>query len=93
MLGHHLGVLLGLSCISWSGYQVHVSLPVNKFLDAGIFPSEMSLPNELLLKRELLGQMYPSFGRGLLPLFTLDWTQHRNLLTFKGGQITIQAKL
>jgi photosystem I P700 chlorophyll a apoprotein A1 len=85
MLGHHLGILLGLGCISWSGHQVHVSLPVNKFLDAGISPSEIPLPDELLFNRELMAQMYPSFGKGLLPLFTLDWAQYGDLLTFKGG--------
>ena len=33
---HHSFVLLGLGSISWSGHQVHVSLPVNRLLDSGV---------------------------------------------------------
>jgi photosystem I P700 chlorophyll a apoprotein A1 len=93
MLAHHLGILLGLGCLSWSGHQVHVSLPVNKFLDAGISPSEIPLPDELLFNRELLAQLYPSFGKGLLPLFTLDWAQYADLLTFRGGLNPVTGSL
>jgi photosystem I P700 chlorophyll a apoprotein A1 len=93
MLAHHLGVLLGLGCLSWSGHQVHISLPVNRFLDAGISPSEIPLPDELLFNRELLSQLYPSFGKGLLPLFTLDWAQYGDILTFKGGLNPVTGSL
>ncbi|TYI23124.1 hypothetical protein ES332_A06G142100v1 [Gossypium tomentosum] len=35
MLNHHLAGLLGLGSLSWAGHQVHVSLPINQFLNAG----------------------------------------------------------
>jgi hypothetical protein len=36
MLNHHLAGLLGLGSLAWAGHQIHVSLPVNKLLDAGV---------------------------------------------------------
>ena len=51
MMNHHLAGLLGLGCLSWSGHQIHISLPVNKLLDAGVAPQEIPLPHELLLTR------------------------------------------
>jgi photosystem I P700 chlorophyll a apoprotein A1 len=36
MLNHHLAGLLGLGSLSWVGHQVHVSLPINQFLNAGV---------------------------------------------------------
>jgi len=30
MMNHHLAGLLGLGCLSWSGHQIHISLPINK---------------------------------------------------------------
>ena len=85
MLNHHLSGLLGLGCLSWAGHQIHVSLPVNKLLDAGVAPQEIPLPHEFLLNRDLIAQLYPSFNKGLVPFFTLDWSQYSDFLTFKGG--------
>jgi hypothetical protein len=34
MLNHHLAGLLGLGSLGWAGHQIHISLPVNKLLDA-----------------------------------------------------------
>ena len=48
MLNHHLSGLLGLGCLSWAGHQIHVSLPINKLLDAGVAPQEIPLPHEFL---------------------------------------------
>ncbi|KAK8600893.1 hypothetical protein V6N13_059365 [Hibiscus sabdariffa] len=42
MLNHHLAGLLGLGSLSWAGHQVHVSLPINQFLNAGVDPKEWS---------------------------------------------------
>ena len=70
MMNHHLAGLLGLGCLSWSGHQIHISLPVNKLLDAGVAPQEIPLPHELLFNQELMCQLYPSFKKGLLPFFT-----------------------
>ena len=38
----------GLSCISWSAHQIHISLPANRFLDSGIDPVVMPCPQALL---------------------------------------------
>jgi len=85
MMNHHLAGLLGLGCLSWSAHQIHISLPINKLLDAGVSPNELPLPHEFLLNRELMSELYPSFNKGILPFFTLDWGQYADFLTFKGG--------
>nr|YP_010336945.1 photosystem I P700 chlorophyll a apoprotein A1 [Madagascaria erythrocladioides]QUE28979.1 PsaA [Madagascaria erythrocladioides]UNJ16530.1 photosystem I P700 chlorophyll a apoprotein A1 [Madagascaria erythrocladioides] len=85
MLNHHLAGLLGLGCLSWSGHQIHVSLPINKLLDAGVSPQEIPLPHDFLIKKELMTQLYPSFSKGVTPFFTLNWNEYADFLTFKGG--------
>ena len=85
MLNHHLSGLLGLGCLSWAGHQIHVSLPVNKLLDAGVAPQEIPLPHEFLVNRDLMAKLYPSFSKGLIPFFTLNWSEYSDFLTFKGG--------
>nr|YP_010336081.1 photosystem I P700 chlorophyll a apoprotein A1 [Tsunamia transpacifica]UNJ14487.1 photosystem I P700 chlorophyll a apoprotein A1 [Tsunamia transpacifica] len=85
MLNHHLAGLLGLGCLSWAGHQIHVSLPINKLLDAGVAPQEIPLPHELIFNRDLMAQLYPSFSKGLTPFFTLNWNEYADFLTFKGG--------
>jgi photosystem I P700 chlorophyll a apoprotein A1 len=85
MLNHHLTVLLGLGSLSWSGHQIHIALPINKLLDAGIAPQEIPLPHEFLINRDLMAQLYPSFGKGLTPFFTGNWGEYSDFLTFKGG--------
>ena len=54
MLNHHLAGLLGLGCLSWTGHQIHISLPINKLLDAGIAPQDVPLPHEFLFNQELM---------------------------------------
>jgi len=93
MMNHHLAGLLGLGCLSWSGHQIHISLPINKLLDAGVAPQEIPLPHELLFNQELMSQLYPSFGKGLLPFFTLNWSEYSDFLTFKGGLNPITGSL
>jgi len=85
MLNHHLSGLLGLGCLSWAGHEIHISLPVNKLLDAGVAPQEIPLPHDFLVNRDLMAQLYPSFGKGLVPFFTLNWSEYSDFLTFKGG--------
>jgi len=85
MLNHHLSGLLGLGCLSWAGHQIHVSLPINKLLDAGVAPQEIPLPHEFVINRDLMAQLYPSFNKGLVPFFTLNWSEYSDFLTFKGG--------
>ncbi|KAK9080980.1 hypothetical protein Scep_031013 [Stephania cephalantha] len=85
MLNHHLAGLLGLGSLGWAGHQVHVSLPINEFLDAGVDPKEIPLPHEFILNRDLLAQLYPSFAEGATPFFTLNWSKYGEFLTFRGG--------
>ncbi|KAH7576360.1 hypothetical protein JRO89_XS01G0044900 [Xanthoceras sorbifolium] len=77
--------LLGLGSLSWAGHQVHVSLPINQFLNAGVDPKEIPLPHEFILNRDLLAQLYPSFVEGATPFFTLNWSKYTEFLTFRGG--------
>ncbi|KAB2022995.1 hypothetical protein ES319_D07G251700v1 [Gossypium barbadense] len=49
MLNHHLAGLLRLGSLSRAGHQVHVSLPINQFLNAGVDPKEISLLYEFIL--------------------------------------------
>ncbi|KAL5644907.1 hypothetical protein ACJX0J_001851 [Zea mays] len=85
MLNHHLAGLLGLGSLSWAGHQIHVSLPFNQFLDAGVDPKEIPLPHEFILNRDLLAQLYPSFAEGATPFFTLNWSKYAEFLSFRGG--------
>lgn len=85
MLNHHLAGLLGLGCLSWAGHQIHVALPINKLLDAGVAPGDIPLPQEFILNSSLMAELYPSFSQGLTPFWTLNWGQYADFLTFKGG--------
>nr|QJH88313.1 PsaA [Pterocladia lucida] len=85
MMNHHLAGLLGLGCLGWAGHQIHISLPINKLLDSGVSPQEIPLPHEFLINRELMCQLYPSFSKGIIPFFTLNWSEYADFLTFKGG--------
>jgi photosystem I P700 chlorophyll a apoprotein A1 len=85
MLNHHLAGLLGLGSLSWAGHQIHIALPINKLLDAGVAPQEIPLPHEFLINRELMSQLYPSFSKGLAPFFGGHWNEYSDFLTFKGG--------
>ena len=93
MMNHHLAGLLGLGCLSWSGHQIHISLPINKLLDAGVAPQEIPLPHELLFNSDLMAQLYPSFKQGLVPFFTLNWNEYSDFLTFKGGLNPVTGSL
>jgi len=85
MLNHHLAGLLGLGSLGWAGHQIHVSLPINKLLDAGVDPKEIPLPHDLMFNRAFMADLYPSFSKGLAPFFTLNWSEYSDFLTFKGG--------
>ncbi|KAL2898531.1 hypothetical protein RDABS01_040313 [Bienertia sinuspersici] len=74
MLNHHLAGLLGLGSLSGAGHQVHVSLPINQFLDAGVDPKEIPLPHEFILNRDLLAQLYPNPVTG--GLWLTDTSHH-----------------
>ena len=85
MLNHHLAGLLGLGCLGWAGHQIHVALPINQLLDAGVVVDRIPLPHEFILNPQLMADIYPSFSKGLLPFFTLNWGEYTDFLTFKGG--------
>jgi photosystem I P700 chlorophyll a apoprotein A1 len=93
MLNHHLAGLLGLGCLSWAGHQIHISLPINKLLDAGVSPEEIPLPHEFLFNQVLMGSLYSSFRKGLIPFLTLNWGEYSDFLTFRGGLNPITGSL
>jgi photosystem I P700 chlorophyll a apoprotein A1 len=43
MLNHHFWSM-GLGSLAWAGHQIHVSLPINKLLDAGVDPKNSTSP-------------------------------------------------
>ncbi|MEL6816822.1 MAG: photosystem I core protein PsaA, partial [Cyanobacteria bacterium J06598_3] len=98
MMNHHLAGLLGLGCLGYAGQQIHVSLPINacmNAIDAGtpltvggrIIDSiaAIPLPHDWILTPSLMADIYPSFSKGLIPFFTLDWGAYADFLTFNGG--------
>jgi photosystem I P700 chlorophyll a apoprotein A1 len=85
MLNHHLSGLFGLGSLAWAGHQIHVSLPINELLDRGVPADKIPLPHEFILNPQLMADIYPSFSKGLLPFFTLNWGEYADFLTFKGG--------
>ncbi len=89
MLNHHLAGLLGLGSLAWAGHQIHVAIPINKMLDAGVPADQVPLPHEFILNPALMKEMFPSVDWGLfsgvVPFFTLDWGKYAEFLTFKGG--------
>jgi len=85
MLNHHLSVLLGCGSLGWAGHLIHVSLPTNKLLDAGVALKDIPLPHEFILDSAKMVELYPSFANGITPFFTLNWGTYADFLTFKGG--------
>ncbi|KAK4370262.1 hypothetical protein RND71_009737 [Anisodus tanguticus] len=67
MLNHHLAGLVGPGSLSWAGHQVHVSLQINQFLNAGVDLKEIPLPHEFILNRDILAQLYSSSAEGATP--------------------------
>ncbi|BDA40126.1 photosystem I core protein PsaA [Candidatus Atelocyanobacterium thalassae] len=84
MLNHHVAGILGLGCLSWAGHLIHVSLPVNKLLDAGVAIKDIPLPHEFF-DASKMAELYPSFANGVTPFFTLNWGAYSDFLTFNGG--------
>ncbi|CAN6483138.1 unnamed protein product [Victoria cruziana] len=74
-----------LGSLSWAGHQIHVFLPINQFLNAGVDPKEIPLLHKFILNQDLLTQLYPSFAKGATPFFTLNWSKYTEFLTFCGG--------
>ena len=85
MLNHHLAGLFGLGSLGWAGHLIHVGVPVNTMLDAGMAPQDIPLPHEYLLDKAFMADLFPSFAEGLKPFFTLNWGVYADFLTFKGG--------
>ncbi|AFY30768.1 photosystem I core protein PsaA [Calothrix sp. PCC 7507] len=89
MLNHHLAGLLGLGSLGWTGHLIHVALPTNNLLDAGVALKDIPLPHEFILNSSLMTQLYPGadwgFVKGVVPFFTLQWGHFADFLTFKGG--------
>jgi len=89
MMNHHLAGLLGLGSLAWAGHQIHVSIPINAYLDAGIPISQIPAPHEFILNPALMTELFPKvdwgFLSGTLPFFTGNWSAYSEFLTFKGG--------
>ena len=85
MMNHHLAGLLGLGSLSWAGHQIHVSIPINYYLDKGVPADQIPLPHEFITNPQLMADIFPSFAQGLTPFFTLNWGAYADFLTFKGG--------
>ena len=85
MMNHHLAGLLGLGSLSWAGHQIHVSIPINYYLDKGVPASQIPAPHEFITNPQLMADIFPSFAQGLTPFFTLNWGAYSDFLTFKGG--------
>ena len=67
---HHLMLILGLSCISWCGHQIHISLPANPLLDSGIYDPLLVIPlSDLLSHVDLIQIIFPGFRIGPLVNF------------------------
>ncbi len=93
MMNHHLAGLLGLGSLGWTGHLIHVSLPVNKLLDAGVAPKDIPLPHEYFMDAGKMAEFFPSFAQGLTPFFTLNWGVYSDFLTFKGGLNPVTGSL
>jgi photosystem I P700 chlorophyll a apoprotein A1 len=93
MMNHHLAGLLGLGSLAWTGHLIHVSLPVNKLLDAGVAPKDIPLPHEYFMDAGKMAEFFPSFAQGLTPFFTLNWGVYSDFLTFKGGLNPVTGSL
>jgi len=85
MMNHHLAGLLGLGSLSWAGHQIHVSIPINYYMDKGVPLDQIPAPHEFILNPQLMADIFPSFAQGLTPFFTLNWGVYADFLTFKGG--------
>ncbi len=85
MMNHHLAGLFGLGSLAWAGHQIHVSIPINYYLDKGVPADQIPLPHEFIFHPELMAKIFPSFAQGLTPFFTLNWGAYADFLTFKGG--------
>jgi photosystem I P700 chlorophyll a apoprotein A1 len=85
MMNHHLAGLFGLGSLAWAGHQIHVGNPINELLDKGVPIDKIPLPHEFLTNTQLMADIYPSFSKGLVPFFTLNWGEYADFLTFKGG--------
>jgi len=93
MMNHHLAGLLGLGSLAWTGHLIHVSMPVNKLLDAGVAPKDIPLPHEYFMDAGKMAEFFPSFAQGLTPFFTLNWGAYSDFLTFKGGLNPVTGSL
>ncbi|MGD1927895.1 MAG: photosystem I core protein PsaA [Leptolyngbyaceae cyanobacterium] len=85
MMNHHLAGLLGLGSLGWAGHLIHVAVPTNRLMDAGVAPNDVPLPHEFILNKSLMMELFPSFAQGVKPFFTFNWSAYTDFLTFKGG--------
>ena len=65
----HMGLLLGTSWIAWAGHIVHVSIPVNRLLDAGL-DTTMIPTTSSLISANIMRSIFPTFRSSLYPEFS-----------------------
>jgi photosystem I P700 chlorophyll a apoprotein A1 len=46
-----------------------------------------------VINTNLVSQVYPSFAKGVTPLFSGDWSTYSDFLTFQGGLSTVTGGL
>ena len=78
---HHLALFLGFGSLAWSAHQIHVSLPINRFLDAGIDPSLIPWPQDLLFGN-IMRLVFRRFGTSPLVDFSLFLPKGVSLFSF-----------
>jgi photosystem I P700 chlorophyll a apoprotein A1 len=58
---HHVSLFLGFGSLSWSAHQIHISLPINRFLDAGVEPALLPWCHDLLFGN-IMRLVFRKFG-------------------------------
>jgi photosystem I P700 chlorophyll a apoprotein A1 len=84
---HGLFLLLGLACMSWSGHQIHISLPINRLLDSGVDPAVIPWPQDLLFRDSL--QVIVPLRSGI----TTGALAEVNIQSFVGSVSTMEGLL
>jgi photosystem I P700 chlorophyll a apoprotein A1 len=59
---HHFILFFGLGSISWSGHQVHISVPIASMLEAGITPEYIPVPQQLLFSSPIISSPSTHFS-------------------------------
>ena len=78
---HHVALFLGFGSLSWSAHQIHVSLPVNRFLDSGVDPALIPWPHDMLFGNTM-SLIFRRFGTSPLVDFSIFLPKGVSLFSF-----------